>query len=406
MSKEKNEREDRWIGEVKDRLRDYSSEGTGSFDWSKLDEVPVPVSRRPLKKWLAWGGGAIAVAACIALVFILRNPHPTAVPALGENITVASAAKVEGPSKVEIPGKAENAVLGGETVVSPKCFSEVLVNDTTVNITLNVTGEAGDSVPEAKGKLEATPGSKPEKYTGKELMEFEEEGGTRRGKKKVISRQALSFAYGNSYLNGSYGMKSMDFASASDCNSVTPGLESGGVYDYYLKSISEESSRVLLEGVDYTYLYEIPVTYMFSIRDYFDFGLFLETGICYTRLGTTVLNGSSVVTSKQVFHYLGVPLKVGWSFLNTRYFSAYLSAGVAAEKCIYAINNGNRIHVKQMQYSASASLGFQFNFNEKIGLFAEPAYDFYPDDGSSFHTSRKENPQTFTLTAGLRFSFR
>ena len=175
----------------------------------------------------------------------------------------------------------------------------------------------------------------------------------------------------------------------------------------YLKSLrysNATASSVALEGMTYDYAYDIPLVAMLSARAYFGDRLFIESGLTYTRLGTTVLNGRSVVTNKQYFHYAGLPLEAGWAFVDTRYFTSYVAAGAQVEKCVYATNNGSKISVKPLQFSMIARAGAQFNIIRQLGIFVEPGFTYYFNDGSNYHTARKESPATFTVTGGLRFT--
>lgn len=55
----------------------------------------------------------------------------------------------------------------------------------------------------------------------------------------------------------------------------------------------------------------------------------------YTYLYSDLYFGKGNNSVEQKLHYLGIPLRVNWNFVDTRKFSVYLSAGGAIEKCVY-----------------------------------------------------------------------
>ena len=123
-------------------------------------------------------------------------------------------------------------------------------------------------------------------------------------------------------------------------------------------------------------------------------------------------------TTEQKLHYIGIPVRASWSFLNREHVSLYLSAGGMLEKCIagnattdYILNgnsissNKDNISIKPLQWSVNASAGVQWNITGNIGIYAEPGISYHFDDGSNISTAYKEKPLNFNIEIGLRFSF-
>lgn len=413
-----NKEEGGWIGSMKDRLKDYPSEGAGKFDWSKLEAAPVAQTRGKVR-WPVWAG-AVAAAACLVLFLVLRTPVSPVVDEVNVTSTAVREDAAEEGAAVEeqaetpavkpvvkdvvkqMPQAAERVA-----VVADKPEKEAAVEKEAVIEKENAVAKKDSVVEKVVEDVveEVFDGAAYERL----FAEDDAQAGRRAGKRNNVRRLALALASGSSASGD--GMQS-GFAAKSAANGINSdalaaGPESGGIYNFYVNSVADPgSSSVMLDGLDYDYKYDIPVTWQVSLRSYMDYGLFVETGICYTKLGTSVYNSNSVLMSDQTFHYLGVPLTAGWSFLDTRYFSSYLSVGAIAEKCVSAKSGGNKISVSQWQYSAGVKIGLQYNMVKSASLFVEPGLWWWADDGSGYRTSRKENPRNFTLTAGIRFSFR
>ena len=148
-----------------------------------------------------------------------------------------------------------------------------------------------------------------------------------------------------------------------------------------------------------------PVSVGFSVRKNLGHGLSVESGLMYTYLYSDLYFGKGNNSVEQKLHYLGIPLRVNWNFVDTRKFSVYLSAGGAIEKCVYGKLGDEKQTVGPVQLSVLGALGAQYNLSRRWGLYVEPGISYYFDDGSKVQTIRKERPCSFTLQAGLRLTY-
>ena len=151
--------------------------------------------------------------------------------------------------------------------------------------------------------------------------------------------------------------------------------------------------------------HKLPISAGISVRKQLPKGFSIETGLTYTYLASDITFGNSPQIVNQKLHYLGIPLRANWNFLNRRDFTLYVSAGGAIEKCIYGEVGNQAETVKPLQYSVSAAVGAQYNLSRRVGIYAEPGIAYFFDDGSRIETIRKENPCNFTLQAGLRLTY-
>ena len=148
-----------------------------------------------------------------------------------------------------------------------------------------------------------------------------------------------------------------------------------------------------------------PVSVGFSVRKELGKGFSVETGLMYTFLSSDLRFEDSSEELSQKLHYLGIPLRANWNFVDTRLFTLYLSAGGAVEKCVYGKLGSDDLSQRPWQFSVLGAVGVQYNLSKRVGIYAEPGVSYYFDDASSLQTLRKEHPCSFTLQAGLRLTY-
>ncbi len=157
--------------------------------------------------------------------------------------------------------------------------------------------------------------------------------------------------------------------------------------------------------------YNIPVSFGFSVRKYFPDSWALESGLVYSYLSSTETTGlRSVIQKKETeLHYIGIPLKVVYTFYSNNRLSLYANAGGMGEYCVYGKetieNSSVHIDVPEIQWSVLGSLGLNYKLVDHLGLFVEPGVSYYFDDGSEVNSIRKAVPFNLNLQAGLRLTY-
>jgi len=204
------------------------------------------------------------------------------------------------------------------------------------------------------------------------------------------------------------------------------------VYNYYLSNspyvsddpetrslinIATQNSAVNGGKMEAQYEYQLPITIQVLLSRQLSQRLSFETGLSYTRLGSTINTGSSqaYIQERQRIHYLGVPFRLGWQWYNKAHLSLYSSAGVMLELPIRGIteinhiDNGSSTFQKEnslnvpCQLSTTIGLGLQYDFTPHFGIYLEPSLQYFVDDGSNIKTYRTEHPLSITLPLGIRF---
>ena len=81
--------------------------------------------------------------------------------------------------------------------------------------------------------------------------------------------------------------------------------------------------------------------------------------------------------TEQKLHYLGIPLKANWNFLDKKLFTLYVSGGGMIEKCVYGKLGTEKETVKPLQFSVSGAVGAQFNATKRVGIYVEPGVAYF-----------------------------
>ena len=148
-----------------------------------------------------------------------------------------------------------------------------------------------------------------------------------------------------------------------------------------------------------------PISFGLSVRKALGRGFSLESGLTYTLLSSDAKLADADQKIEQKLHYIGIPLRANWNFLDKKLVTLYVSGGGMVEKCVYGKLGSEKETVKPLQFSVSGAVGAQLNATKRVGIYVEPGVAYYFDDGSDTQTIRKENPFNFNIQAGIRLTY-
>ncbi|MCD8202668.1 MAG: outer membrane beta-barrel protein [Prevotella sp.] len=216
---------------------------------------------------------------------------------------------------------------------------------------------------------------------------------------------ASTFA-GNSSSN--YGMSYSSIAMISDKNMLrASNLERSNV------SESDENEV----NVKHRFPLKVGVSVRFKLTDRWG----IETGMVYSYHSSDIMSGDEYSGYKTVrkLHYVGVPLNFNYDIWKNDYLNIYAKCGGMAEFCVsghattdYITGNTvtdtseESVREKRPQWSVDLSPGIQYNFNNTIGVYAEPGIAYYFDNGSGMNTIYKDKKININLNIGLRLTIK
>lgn len=153
---------------------------------------------------------------------------------------------------------------------------------------------------------------------------------------------------------------------------------------------------------DSRYRHYMPVSFAASLNWEVSERWNIGTGLRYSYLRSDILQNKYV--SKQKIHYLGIPLKASYTFWDSKFINAYVSAGALFEMPLAAHIDGKKIDAPD-QWSAGAGIGMQFEITRKLSIYVEPDLYYYFDTGSDIRTIRTDKPFSVNIPVGIRFTW-
>lgn len=162
-----------------------------------------------------------------------------------------------------------------------------------------------------------------------------------------------------------------------------------------------------------------PITFGLSVAKPFRSKWSMETGLQYSLLKSDFTLGEDAYRIKrsQNIHYIGIPLQMSYRWVDGKNLSAYSSLGTTLHIPVYGKNTRQyvtgqtvRFHTDShftpaLQWCVGTSIGMQYQFAPKWGVYIEPSLYWYVPNGSSIHTTWTEHPFTFTIPFGIRFTW-
>ena len=162
-----------------------------------------------------------------------------------------------------------------------------------------------------------------------------------------------------------------------------------------------------------------PVTFGLSVQKTFSERWSLETGVQYSLLSSRFSMGENGynVRSRQRIHYLGVPLRMSYRWMEHKRLAAYSSAGAVMHIPVYGtlhtsyLVNWQSRHstysrlAPPLQWQLGAAVGVQYLLSPRCSLFAEPTFNWFIPMGSEIHTAWTERPVMVTCPLGIRFTW-
>ena len=421
------EEKELWMNKLKEKLADYS-EPTPASGWEQLEkELMPPVERKiyPYRKWMMAAAAVIllAVVSSVSLYFLgtpaadeMRHIQTPALASTPDVLPDVQQPDVQGTSVEPVlrPVARENRLAKVDRNITehkmpvdePAVKDEpaLVVEEKEPGTVIN-EGEpteetnAGQTQTQTKDTERPTAGNRPRRPSGRDKYHIPTE--------KPSSRKgtwSMGLGVGNSGgASSEVGSGAYPYMSRVSMLSVSNGL----------MEIPNDQTLVFEDGVPYLrqakqvvdIKHHQPISFGLSVRKALGKGFSLESGLTYTLLSSDAKLANDDHQIEQKLHYIGIPLRANWNFLDKKLVTLYVSGGGMVEKCVYGKLGSEKETVKPMQFSVSGAVGAQLNATKRVGIYVEPGVAYYFDDGSDIQTIRKENPFNFNIQAGIRLTY-
>lgn len=424
-----------WMKKIKERLEDYS-EPLPVSGWERLEKdlaaskVPVTGKRKliPFRRWAVSAAAVLLVAVSSVSLWLLQSRmgdevRSTNVPALAlvpDNLPEQTSPSIQTDAVeplYQVRRSSSNNV-SRHSMVAQQIELPVTNNqeeETAPAEVSNVTDDRQSEEPITQ--METTEKQKSDDVETKQVQRRRPSGkdklhlpverkSTSKSKGWSMGMSVNASGIGNGLGNG------MD--QDLSYNSSGPGRLDLSSTANGVVSIPNGQELVFKDGLPYimkreksiaSVNHKQPLSFGFSVRKNLPKGFSVETGLTYTYLASDVTYDDSSEKFSQKLHYLGIPVRANWNFVDSKSFTMYVSAGGAVEKCIYGKIGSESETVKPVQVSVMGAVGAQYNVSSRVGIYVEPGVSYFFDDGSLVQTIRKENPCNFTLQAGIRLTY-
>lgn len=361
--------------------------------WKAID---TRMRRASSVKWTAMT--AAAVAACSAAVILLMS-GPGEIPETTAEVprTVVSAEPASPEPQEETPSAEAYRTGSVKEKEQEKAKEQVQVNEKK-QVNVNEKVRTIETPPQATAKVPATEEKEPENngtYIAVNPQEkaISSDATFQESVPKKKSRLSIGVNLASSATNAhsiSYTrMPQLPFLALVRSDMMLNRSNSLSYVDNYCS-----------ERTSVSYSHDLPLSVGLTASLSLSKRLSIESGIEYSYLHSVEDNHG--VFAEQSLHFIGIPMRMSYSFLMRGGFSLYAGAGATVEKCIFADIGGTRFPERRLQWSGEAFAGAEYRIWKKTGLYFQPAlsYSFTETD---FITYRTENPLTLSLSAGLRF---
>lgn len=365
-------------------------------------------SRSKDTRGIMYGIAFTLAAAVLALCLLL--PHSTRRLETQENLETAiviTSAPAQTPEQAPaaapaLSGPVATATSTASTVSKPEAPVTRIVSDEPgptpeqeSSVTPIVTDEQGQS-PEKEKEVKPAAKEKKEKSAGKYSADdfrpndYDQSEKNRKRNVTVITTSAGAFTTA---------------ALLSLIPKATNGIMSNSQYDSFPASAMSDKIIGVTSGTipatDYSHC--MPLIVSMSVRYPITDRLSLNSGLNYSLYHSSYQK--SYIACQQDVHYLGIPLRVDYDFIDRRFLSAYVGAGASIDWCLGAFENGMNVGSDIPCISLDAAAGLQFNISERFGIFVEPSIGWLIPTGTRYiRTWRTDNTVYFYLPFGLRYT--
>lgn len=379
-----------WEEIIKDKMEEFDDTLPESVfaEFRARRDGAVHVPKRSLMIWAV----VPAVAAGLAAILLLH--HPSA-PDEGIRIVRQPAppvaqADIPAEPPVDVPKK---AVVS--EAVTPQAF---VSSSATPKAVVNDAEPAKEPVAQLAEPAEqiAEPEEQPTERTVGPMVEQSEPAAER---PKIKISPAGGAITGGGLLAAvlSSALGNTDLSTETDINKAREP------YDYATSADPKDivAPKDFLTG---PIKHHSPIKTGLSVRIPVSERLGITTGLEYS-LYRSSFTFSQSGENKQSVHYLGIPVRLDWTFVSRRWFDVYLGGGLAGDYCLGATFAGRKIRSDGFGLSVLGAAGGQVNLTERISIYLEPEVSWDALPGRRvLQTYRSENPFMFSLATGLRIN--
>ena len=161
-----------------------------------------------------------------------------------------------------------------------------------------------------------------------------------------------------------------------------------------------------------------PIKLGVSIRYNINNRWSLQTGLNYSRLASDFSydKRGTEYAVEQKLQYVGIPVNASYSFIKTKRFNVYATAGAEIEKLVKGEANLSAEAMSQITsthttikegrpvFSTALSIGGELRISKDVSAYIEPGISHHFNNGSNVENIYKDKPTNFNLNMGVRIN--
>ena len=161
-----------------------------------------------------------------------------------------------------------------------------------------------------------------------------------------------------------------------------------------------------------------PIKLGVSIRYNINNRWSLQTGLNYSRLASDFSydKRGTEYAVEQKLQYVGIPVNASYSFIKTKRFNVYATAGAEIEKLVKGEANLSTEATSQITpthttikegrpvFSTALSIGGELRISKDVSAYIEPGISHHFNNGSNVENIYKDKPTNFNLNMGVRIN--
>ena len=404
---------DKYLAAEAETVADSVSSTAG---WSS---VSASLKRRARVRRIAYTASSIlSVAAIAALLYIgpsPESPETSDTPLFASIESQADLNDARGKAEVIVPSATGKNYGSGESpATGDQLYGVKVANSYSGNRSTAVTEASGSNSASGETKPEVSISSKGSESTttdsqcaGDKTAILDDYYAKATLQEKISKRQKISAYLAVNGIAGTKGGITGGRASATTFKASPLGaslMQSSGLESNTIDTGRYEDAQFKHSApIGAELVLNIPLWHRSGGAGVNQGCLSIESGVSYSYLRSQLLFQGHVKTDEQRVQYVGIPLRIRYSFGSNSAFSTYISAGGKLEWAADARVAGNKVSEKGVQVSLGANAGVQWKAADHIYMYAQPEISYYLTE-SRLKTIRTDNPLCVGLSIGLGFS--
>ena len=161
--------------------------------------------------------------------------------------------------------------------------------------------------------------------------------------------------------------------------------------------------------------YDLPLTFGVSVSKKITSRLSLETGLNYTYMHATLRYTSLNMSQSVKSNFIGIPLKVSYTFYSKKGLSFYGTGGASVDFPIgmhtrtigtsaYPVAVSLPELKSRTEFSTHGGIGLHYSLTPVIGVYIEPSVRHYFRNGASAPSYWQEHRTLISVPIGIKIN--